>query len=51
MNPKGPETGKIKVFRGESYSTHEWRCQSEFRAGDPQVNRDAGLSFSVVKDE
>jgi formylglycine-generating enzyme required for sulfatase activity len=51
MNPKGPETGKIKVFRGGSFSLPAWRCRSACRGGDPQGNRGAGLSFRIVKDE
>jgi formylglycine-generating enzyme required for sulfatase activity len=51
MNPKGPETGKIKVFRGGSFSLPGWRCRSACRGGDPQGNRGAGLSFRIVKDK
>ena len=51
MNPKGPETGKIKVFRGGGFWNPEWRCRSACRAGDPPVNRGAGLSFRIVRDE
>jgi formylglycine-generating enzyme len=51
MNPKGPETGKIKVFRGGSFSLPGWKCRSACRGGDPQGNRGAGLSFRIVKDK
>jgi formylglycine-generating enzyme required for sulfatase activity len=51
MNPKGPETGKIKVIRGGGFWTPGWRCRSACRAGDPPGNRGAGLSFRIVKDE
>jgi len=50
MNPKGPETGKIKVFRGGGFWLPGWRCRSACRAGDPPGNRGAGLSFRIVKD-
>ena len=51
MNPKGPETGKIKVIRGGGFWNPGWRCRSACRGGDPQGNRGAGLSFRIVKDE
>ena len=50
-NPKGPETGKIKVVRGGGFWTPGWRCRSACRAGDPPGNRGAGLSFRIVKNE
>ena len=50
MNPKGPETGKIKVLRGGGFWNPGWRCRSACRNGDPPVNRGAGLSFRLVKD-
>ncbi|MBN2347455.1 MAG: SUMF1/EgtB/PvdO family nonheme iron enzyme [Bacteroidales bacterium] len=50
MNPKGPETGKIKVIRFGGFWTPDWRCRSACRAGDPPGNRGAGLSFRIVKD-
>jgi formylglycine-generating enzyme required for sulfatase activity len=50
-NPKGPETGEIKVVRGGGFWTPGWRCRSACRVGDPPGNRGAGLSFRVVKDE
>ncbi|MCK5146474.1 SUMF1/EgtB/PvdO family nonheme iron enzyme [bacterium] len=49
MNPKGPETGEIKVIRGGGFWNPGWRCRSACRAGDPRGNRGAGLSFRVVK--
>ena len=51
INPKGPETGKIKVFRGGGFWNPVWKCRSAYRGGDPPVNRGAGLSFRIVKDE
>jgi formylglycine-generating enzyme len=50
MNPKGPETGQIKVIRGGSFSTPGWRCRSACRAADPPGNKGAGLGFRLVKD-
>jgi formylglycine-generating enzyme required for sulfatase activity len=51
MNPKGPETGEIKVIRGGGFWNPGWRCRSACRAGDPPGNRGAGLSFRIVRDE
>jgi formylglycine-generating enzyme len=51
MNPKGPKTGEIKVSRGGGFWLPAWRCRSACRAGDPQGNRGAGLSFRIVKDK
>jgi len=51
MNPKGPETGEIKVIRGGGFWTPGWRCRSACRVGEPPVNRGAGLSFRIVKVE
>ncbi|MCX6236054.1 MAG: SUMF1/EgtB/PvdO family nonheme iron enzyme [Bacteroidia bacterium] len=51
MNPKGPETGEIKVSRGGGFWLPGWRCRSACRAGDPPGNRGAGLSFRIVKDK
>ncbi len=50
-NPKGPETGEIKVIRGGGFWNPGWRCRSACRVGDPPGNRGAGLSFRIVKDE
>ena len=51
LNPKGPETGEIKVTRGGGFWYPGWRCRSACRVGDPPGNRGAGLSFRLVKDE
>jgi len=51
MNPKGPETGEIKVIRGGGFWNPGWRCRSACRVGDPPGNRGAGLSFRIVKDK
>jgi len=51
INPKGPETGKIKVFRGGGFWNPASKCRSAYRGGDPPVNRGAGLSFRIVKDK
>ncbi|MCD4768960.1 MAG: formylglycine-generating enzyme family protein, partial [Bacteroidales bacterium] len=50
INPKGPETGEIKVFRGGGNWHLAWRCRSACRGGDPPGNRGDGLSFRIVKD-
>jgi formylglycine-generating enzyme required for sulfatase activity len=52
INPKGPETGTKKVDRGGGFYDPAWRCRSACRGGGtPPVNRGAGLSFRLVKDE
>jgi formylglycine-generating enzyme required for sulfatase activity len=51
LNPKGPETGEIKVIRGGGFWYPGWRCRSACRVGDPPGNKGAGLSFRLVKDE
>lgn len=50
INPKGPETGEIKVLRGGGFWLPADRNRSACRSGDPQGNRGAGLSFRIVKD-
>jgi len=50
INPKGPETGEIKVLRGGGFWLPAERNRSACRSCDPQGNRGAGLSFRVVKD-
>jgi formylglycine-generating enzyme required for sulfatase activity len=50
-NPKGPETGDIKVFRGGGFWLPASNCRSACRGGDPPINRGNGLSFRVVKDK
>lgn len=50
INPKGPETGKIKVLRGGGFWLPADRNRSACRSGDPQGNKGAGLSFRIVKD-
>jgi formylglycine-generating enzyme len=51
MNPRGPETGEIKVSRGGGFWLPALKCRSACRAGDPPGNRGAGLSFRIVKDK
>lgn len=50
LNPKGPKTGDIKVFRGGGYWLPAANSRSACRGGDPQGNRGAGISFRIVKD-
>jgi formylglycine-generating enzyme required for sulfatase activity len=51
-NPKGPDTGTLKVDRGGGYYDPAWRCRSAYRAGgDPPDNRGTGISFRIVKDK
>jgi sulfatase modifying factor 1 len=51
INPKGPGTGDIKVFRGGGFWLPAANCRSAYRGGDPPINRGNGLSFRVVKDK
>ena len=51
INPKGPGTGDIKVFRGGGFWLPAANCRSACRGGDPPINRGNGLSFRVVKDK
>lgn len=51
MNPKGPETGEIKVIRGGGFWKPALKCRSACRAGDPPGNRGSGLGFRIVKGE
>jgi len=51
INPKGPETGDIKVFRGGGNWLPAGNCRSAWRGGDPPINRGDGLSFRIVKDK
>jgi len=52
LNPKGPETGTLKVNRGGAWYDPAWRCRSAYRAeGDPPGNRGQGISFRIVKDD
>ncbi len=50
INPKGPQTGEIKVLRGGGFWLQADRSRSACRSGDPQGNKGAGLSFRIVKD-
>ena len=50
-NPKGPETGEIKVIRRGGFWNADWKCRSACRLGDPPENKGAGLSFRLAKDE
>ncbi len=51
INPKGPETGDIKVFRGGGFWLPAANSRSACRGGDPPINRGNGLSFRIVKSE
>lgn len=51
-NPKGPETGELKILRGGGWREPARECRSAYRgAGTPPGNRGAGMSFRLVKDE
>jgi formylglycine-generating enzyme len=51
VNPKGSETGTLKVDRGGGFYDPAWRCRSAYRGGGtPPGNKGAGDSFRIVKD-
>jgi formylglycine-generating enzyme required for sulfatase activity len=51
INPKGPETGTLKVDRGGGFYDPAWRCRSACRGGGtPPGNKGTGDSFRIVKD-
>jgi len=51
-NPKGPETGGLKVDRGGGFYDPAWRCRSAYRGGGtPPDNKGTGDSFRIVKDK
>ncbi len=51
-NPKGPETGELKILRGGGWRESIRECRSAYRgAGTPPGNRGAGMSFRLVKSE
>jgi formylglycine-generating enzyme required for sulfatase activity len=52
VNPKGPETGELKVLRGGAWRESARECRSAYRgSGIPPGNRGAGMSFRLVKSE
>ncbi|WP_303318526.1 SUMF1/EgtB/PvdO family nonheme iron enzyme [Flavivirga abyssicola] len=51
LNPKGPETGTLKVARGGGWFEPTRNSRSACRGGGiPPGNRGAGISFRIVKD-
>jgi formylglycine-generating enzyme required for sulfatase activity len=51
-NPKGPETGELKILRGCGWRESARECRSAYRgAGTPPGYRGAGMSFRLVKSE
>ncbi len=51
LNPKGPDTGKLKVLRGGGWLESASECRSACRNSVPAGNRGAGISFRLVKSE
>ncbi len=49
-DPKGPPSGKRKVFRGGGWNSYAKACTSGSRAGTEPTNYFANLGFRVVKD-
>ena len=47
-NPKGPETGSIRVLRGGSWSTFAQGCRSADRVSNTPDYRNYGIGFRVV---
>jgi sulfatase modifying factor 1 len=53
INPKGPDEGTNKIFRGGGWGNQAWECRSAYRGGGglhPKT-RGAGIGFRIVKDE
>jgi formylglycine-generating enzyme required for sulfatase activity len=50
LNPKGPETGGLKVARGGGWFEPARVSRSACRISIPPGNRGAGISFRLVKD-
>ncbi len=51
LNPKGPETGELRIARGGGWFQPTSESRSAYREGIPPGNRGAGISFRLVKDE
>jgi len=50
-NPKGPQTGGLKVLRGGGFWVSAQECRSASRSSVPAENRGAGISFRLVKSQ
>ena len=51
-NPKGPETGELKILRGGGWRESAQECRSACRGGGtPPGNKGMGMSFRLVKSE
>jgi sulfatase modifying factor 1 len=53
LNPKGPDTGSNKVYRGGGYRDEAWKCRSAYRGGNglSPGTRGTGIGFRIVKDK
>jgi sulfatase modifying factor 1 len=54
LNPKGPETGENKVYRGGGWREPAWECRSAYRGRGTGLypgTRGQGISFRIVKSE
>ncbi|MFC1608007.1 SUMF1/EgtB/PvdO family nonheme iron enzyme [Candidatus Latescibacterota bacterium] len=49
-DPKGPSSGKRRVFRGGSWYTNSSYCRSTYHYGYPPDSRDISIGFRVVCD-
>ena len=50
-NPKGPETGTMKVIRGGSWASDQHSLRVAFRSSSSPFNLNSGVGFRCAKDE
>jgi formylglycine-generating enzyme required for sulfatase activity len=48
-NPRGPDGGSYRVFRGGSWDDPARRCRSAYRLRDAPSDRDSILGFRVAR--
>ncbi len=50
IDPQGPSTGTMRVFRGACYACHNYSgdCRSAIRAGHPDSESESGIGFRCV---
>ncbi|MGD2089837.1 MAG: SUMF1/EgtB/PvdO family nonheme iron enzyme [Candidatus Aminicenantes bacterium] len=48
-NPKGPNTGSHRVFRGGSWGDNAWYCRAAYRLGNHPAIRGADFGFRLAR--
>jgi formylglycine-generating enzyme required for sulfatase activity len=48
-NPKGPDTGACRVFRGGSWFSYPANCRAAFRYGREPTSRNNGVGFRLAR--